>query len=67
MSNMLALIGQPLYLAAIFWPLLALGLTPERWQQEGWNNLIVCYSICMGIVLFISAAFTIFALSLGPC
>ena len=67
MPDILALIGQPLYLAAIFWPLLALGLKPERWQQERWNTLIVWYSICLGIVLFIAAAFTILALSIGPC
>ena len=67
MSDMVALIGQPLYLAVIFWPLLILGLKPERWQQETWSTLIVWYSIWMGIILFIATAFSLFALSIGPC
>ena len=67
MSDILTLIGQPIYLAVIFWPLLALGLKPERWQQERWSMPIVWYSICMGIALLISATFTIMAFSIGPC
>ena len=65
MSDIRAVIGQPLYLAMLFWPLLALALKPHLWQKSGWREGIIAYSVCFAVAMAAAVTFSFIALSLG--
>jgi hypothetical protein len=67
MSDIRAVLGQPVYLALLFWPLLALGIKPGLWHVPGWRGAIIAYSICFACAMVIAAAFGFMAVCLGPC